>query len=340
MLFILTNSSDETATYLCGHLAGQGRPYVRLDTDRLGRSTQVSFDDEGPRLRIGHVAMRPSDVSDIWYRRPTALRLPRGRGDKDSRVHARAELTEALQGFLAHVPFDRWMNHPSANAAGSHKLEQITRARAAGLRVPLTLVTQAADEARSFWDRCRGDVIAKPLSDGRIGEGPGERHIYTNVVSEAALRDLGDLPACPTFFQERIRKVLDVRITVVDRAWHAIGLRHPDTNDPRAVDIRRSNMEHVEYVQVETPSRIRRSLQDLLVHYRLRFAAIDMAICEEGDWVFFEINTNGQWAWLDMAAGAKIADSFVEAFSHEHEQGADARDAASPAAMQNLPHGR
>ena len=39
-----------------------------------------------------------------------------------------------------------------------------------------------------------------------------------------------------------------------------------------------------------------------------------MAIGTDGNWYFFEINPNGQWAWLDSDGGTNIAGSFIRAF--------------------------
>ena len=71
----------------------------------------------------------------------------------------------------------------------------------------------------------------------------------------------------------------------------------------------------VTYSKIELPSQVREDLLNLLRHYRLRFAAIDMAVSTLGEWFFFEINPNGQWAWLDSCANTRIADSFVRVFS-------------------------
>ena len=40
-----------------------------------------------------------------------------------------------------------------------------------------------------------------------------------------------------------------------------------------------------------------------------------MVVDRAGNSYCLEINPNGQWAWLDMAAGSDIAASFVKAFS-------------------------
>ncbi|MBR9804466.1 hypothetical protein GYB59_23455 [bacterium] len=75
-------------------------------------------------------------------------------------------------------------------------------------------------------------------------------------------------------------------------------------------------MMDVAYSEIELPSKVASSINILMERYGLRFAAIDMAIDLDGNWVFFEINPNGQWAWLDLSAGLNISQSFIEAFGN------------------------
>ena len=48
--------------------------------------------------------------------------------------------------------------------------------------------------------------------------------------------------------------------------------------------------------------------------YNLAFAAIDLAV-EKGTIWFFEINPNGQWAWLEEATGIPIARALARLFA-------------------------
>ena len=74
-------------------------------------------------------------------------------------------------------------------------------------------------------------------------------------------------------------------------------------------------MRDVRHAQVTLPEAVRSCIRDLMDGYKLRFGAIDMAIDTEDNWVFFEINPNGQWAWMDLNGVTDIASSFVRSFS-------------------------
>jgi D-alanine-D-alanine ligase-like ATP-grasp enzyme len=48
---------------------------------------------------------------------------------------------------------------------------------------------------------------------------------------------------------------------------------------------------------------------------RLRYAAADFAVDGEGRWWFPEVNPNGQWLWLEHAAGVPISKAVADALS-------------------------
>lgn len=321
MLFILTNSQDATASFLISILEKSNIPFERLDTDQFLSTIAISYSTGKPSIRINGRWYNAEDVDHIWYRRPEKLKDARFNDSPESQ-YTLAEWTEFIECFFAHVPLAKWINHPSCNTIASRKLEQLTTAVKLGFSVPDTLATQEPDELRNFFKLHHGQVIVKPLSTGYI-ERAGEENdslIYTNRVSEHHLDNLADLANCPTLFQQFIQKQFDVRITVMDSDIHAVALRASDDHGKQRCDIRRNNMLDVAYEVISLPEVIKDKIEGLMAHYSLRFAAIDMAVSKDGEWYFFEVNPNGQWAWLDMSAGTHISASFVKAFSENNLQ--------------------
>lgn len=315
MLLVLTNSGDATADYLLSRLTEASVPFVRLDTDSALDHITVSYKPGKPSLQLEGRWFEPDDFSAVWYRRPERLlseRIP----DTPEGKCVLDEWSESLEGFFAHIPRTRWMNYPADNALASRKLEQLSLAQQLGLTIPDTIVTQDSMVLTNFFSKHRGKVIVKPLGRAYIErpEGDNDSLIYTNTVSECDLHDLADLANCPTLFQQAILKRSDVRITFVDGAIHAVELIARDHGHQRC-DIRRNNMVDVAYHPIHLPDEVSSKLRRLVSHYRLRFAAIDMAVAEDEKWYFFEVNPNGQWAWLDLCGGATIFESFIASFS-------------------------
>ena len=314
MLLILTNSKDATADYLVPILESASIGFVRFNTDRFVDSAKLSYSIATPRIEIAERSFEPGDMRNLWYRRPQRLGSADLTGPEGT--FATNEWSEAFEAFLSHIHFERWMNHPSANAIASPKLHQLTVADSLGFNVPDTLVTQNPESALTFFEKHNKNVVIKPMSTGYVERsGHDDSLIYTNRVTIEEMDDASDLGSCPTLFQQYVDKQADIRITVVDHQVHAVELHAADDSGAQRCDIRRNNMADVRYLPTTLPSDISQLILRMMKHYRLRFAAIDMVVDRSGKWYFLEVNPNGQWAWLDLAGAATIWQSFVEAFS-------------------------
>lgn len=94
----------------------------------------------------------------------------------------------------------------------------------------------------------------------------------------------------------------------------AVALSHSDVAGMQIVDIRRNNMRDVKYHLIEVPVGVAAHVRALIASYGLRFAAIDFGVTAVGEWNFFEINPNGQWAWPDLIGATNLWEGFVHAF--------------------------
>jgi glutathione synthase/RimK-type ligase-like ATP-grasp enzyme len=312
---ILTNAKDVTADYLCDRLNANGVCYCRLDTENLPDKGSLEYSTAKVSLTVENASFSPEDIGAIWLRRPMPIQLSALQSAES--IHGSWEWSEALEGFLAHIPPERWINHPARNILASHKSEQLTRARANGFRTPDTLITQDHDTVLAFWNKYRGRVIAKPLAAGYIERADYHEDtvIYTHSVSETDLANAELLARCPTLFQEQIEKKCDVRVVVLDGQIVATRLSAKESDGHQRLDIRRRNMSDVVYDVAELSDSQKIEICSFVKSYGLRFAALDFAMTETGELIFFEINPNGQWAWLDLAANTNIADLFVKAFT-------------------------
>jgi hypothetical protein len=315
MLLIVSNTQDVTVDYLVNRIGQSGPKFFRLNTDNFLNDARFDYKIGHPKLIVGNRDYCPEEFSNVWYRRPERLRGHQFEDNPEGKV-ALDEWAEALEAFFAHIPQPRWMNHPSANFAASHKLQQLTVATQLGFSVPRTLVTQDQNELLGFYDECDGKMIVKPMGGGYIERPMGnDSLIYTNQVKKDDLSDLSNLGHSPTFFQEFVQKVIDVRITIVDGELHPVELIGFGPDGSQRCDIRRNNMDDVIYRRIAVPRHVNEALHALMKHYGMRFGAIDMAVTKNGQWIFFEVNPNGQWAWLDLVGGQDIAGSFIRSFS-------------------------
>jgi glutathione synthase/RimK-type ligase-like ATP-grasp enzyme len=317
---ILSNSTDATADYLCERLARAEVAYCRFDTDTALATIRLTLTDGSLQLSWNGHTIHPSDIGTVVYRRPKPFMPPVG-GDTAQQNHASDEWAEALEGFLAHVAPEKWINYPPRNFMASHKVQQLTRASECGLMVPKWIVTSDPEDAKRFLNTHGPELIAKPLASGYIEREASvdDTLIYTQSINECHANLFSRLSVCPVLFQARVNKATDVRMIVVDDHITAVSLTASDADGSQRLDIRRYNMRDVRYAPMSVPSHVAHGIRQLMRGYGLRFAAIDFAVDSGGRWTFFEVNPNGQWAWLDLAGASDVGASFVDALRNPME---------------------
>jgi len=50
----------------------------------------------------------------------------------------------------------------------------------------------------------------------------------------------------------------------------------------------------------------------LVARLQLSFAALDLAVTPEGEYIFFESNSNGQWMWVETMTGQPLTEALVD----------------------------
>lgn len=315
MILVLSNGRDATSDFFEDRLKVARERYLRMNTDCL---SEYAVD-----LRVGDDSVcgtfstpdgqqfELSAIKSIYYRRPKPPRV----SDEVTpalREWVQNEHRKLWGGLLNLYPSCKWVNHPLAISGANYKPEQLARAVRVGLNVPPTLITNDPHAARNFCESHNWRVVVKPIGHGQVGNDGTEQEslIYTNLIDQDYFEQLSSVGVCPTLLQAYVEKVLDLRVTVVERECMAVEL-HSQERDVSKVDCRRDNMEGMRYTVTQLPADLRSKLVSLTRSYSLHFAAIDMAIDQAGRYWFFELNPAGQWAWLEQQAGAPISDALI-----------------------------
>ncbi|MBW7934071.1 MAG: hypothetical protein H3C62_10790 [Gemmatimonadaceae bacterium] len=317
MLLIWTNRRDATADFFEARLQEHRVPYARWNTDLpVPCATAIAGRRATSQLR-GLPAHDPLDlqtVHAIWYRRPEVPAAPPDLSPQAAAFVA-AEYTAYFDFLHHHLGDARWVSHPTCLRAARSKPAQLGVASAAGLRTPRTRITNQVDVAAQFLDECEGQVIGKVLSLGAVTYGEDIAQICTTAVTPEHLRDArSTFHLCPTYLQERIAKAYEVRVTVFGTEVFA-AMIDSQADPARRVDWRRPSANAPRWAPHTLPEPIAAACRTFLQHYGLRFGAFDFAVTPSGEYVFFECNPNGQWAWLEEALALPLSESLIRLLS-------------------------
>jgi glutathione synthase/RimK-type ligase-like ATP-grasp enzyme len=247
-----------------------------------------------------------SEFPSVWYRRPVGPRPPAGRPGPSEWVARESE--EALAGlWRSHRAL--WVNHPDDNRRAEFKQEQLLRARGLGLEVPETMVTNSGEDARAFASSLSGGVICKPLRLGRLMHEGEEKLFLTSRVGPDQLERFPE--SGETYLlQGLIDKRDDIRVTVIGQRCFAVAIDSQD--DPDSVVDWRQGGTNLDHAVHRLPEEISQLCLELCRSYDLQFGAIDLALRPDGGYTFFEVNPNGQWAWIEQLTGLPLSDALAD----------------------------
>nr|WP_145486578.1 MULTISPECIES: ATP-grasp ribosomal peptide maturase [Streptomyces] len=248
-----------------------------------------------------------SRVGAVYYRAPGAFRFPEGMSGPEERFAA-AQARAGLGGVLSALDC-RWVNHPTAMARAEYKPGQLAAARACGLRIPATLITNRPAEVQKFAAEVGGPVVCKPVASPVLIEDGRLKSVYTRRLVPDDLLDLRGVSTTAHLFQAWVDKAYEVRLTVVGRQLFAAAI-HADSD--AAHEDWRSDYGSLTYTISAVPKLVTAGMLALMDRLQLRYGAADFVVAPDGQWTFLEVNPCGQWDWIAGETGLPIAEAIAD----------------------------
>jgi glutathione synthase/RimK-type ligase-like ATP-grasp enzyme len=183
-----------------------------------------------------------------------------------------------------------------------------------GITVPRTTVTNSPKRFLEFYEECQSPIISKGCTEPLLLTHKGEKRMtYTYPVQRRNVAAYQSIRYSAVVFQEEIPKKLELRITVVGAkvfpaaimSQESRALRHDWRHYPSFAGARF-------YSEYKLPAKIEDFCVRMVEALGLCFGAIDMILTPEGEYVFLEVNPNGQWGWIEQYTGLPIGDAIVE----------------------------
>ncbi len=225
-----------------------------------------------------------SEFRSIWWRRPLAPRIAEEAGPEYFRDYCRRESGNLLRGVLSASDI-QVINDPVFEQRAERKAYQLACAVSVGMQVPETLITNSADDVRTFFFRLNGKVIFKPFS------APPTTFYGTQRLREDSLAGLSLLERAPLIFQQEIPVGKDIRVVVVGNSIFAAESSSKD------LDWRLDS--EVRWRTHKLPNHLKDKLKKFMTKMRLVMGSFDFRVVDE-EYYFFEINPNGQFLFLEV----------------------------------------
>lgn len=313
-VLIVTEKFDPHADHVIRALRADGIPFHRLNTNDLHEEIKVEACSAAASITFADLQGRahrfPDDTRCVWYRKPIDPNPPKTVADPPTQALILAETLELLT-YLSVERRVPWYNNPHDNRFSQRKFPQILLAQELGLRVPRTLITNDPARARAFSREVEGRLLCKSMKEQGFRDEKDGYFIFSRKVSPDEFERHADQVAyCPTLFQEYVEKAFELRITIIADELFCCRINSQAAKGAET-DWRRIDPSQLEHQIVPLPDEIEAKLRRMLRHYGLSYGAFDMIVTPAGEYVFLELNPNGQWLWIELITGAEMTRAVV-----------------------------
>ena len=135
--------------------------------------------------------------------------------------------------------------------------------------------------------------------------------IPTTIIEKHHLERIDLVRPTGGIFQEYIEKAYEVRVTIIGNALFASKI--DSQADPRGRTDWRDAVAN-QLVSVSTyslPSVVANQCLSIVENFDLAFGAIDLICSPAGEYIFLELNCNGQWLWVEDETGQPLSEAMV-----------------------------
>ena len=316
-VLIITNDHDEHADAVIRELTTRNVPVFRFHPEDFPHACSVSVEIQDGRiqgeLRNADHRVAFDDVCAAWFRRSRNLFEGHiSRTSEKLENYVKAQSTATVIAVCASLQ-TLWVSHPFTLRRGEVKALQLAEASKAGLKIPHTLISNDVAQATTFVDALGDTECAiKPLMAVGVTDEQGFRLPLTTTLPRG--HSLESVALAPTMLQPYVDKAFELRCVVIGEKIFCAKMDSQANEDSR-IDWRGGDPEHEIFA---LPEQVEASLRRLMDSFGLNFASLDMIVTPEGEFVFLELNPNGQWLWLELELGLPLVASMADLLTTDH----------------------
>ncbi len=298
MILIITHKEDYTSDFIINKLNQRKIKYKRLNCEDLIDSNFIV--DKDLSFSIDGI----NSFKSVWFRR---TKLPDiNASNPHEKIYLLNEYETLLKNLFCTIDA-KWFSNPFKIYKAENKLYQLKIAKDIGFIIPNTLITNNKETLKEFYYLNSKKIIIKPLSQSKLNYNGETEFIFTNDLRNEHIETLDEYELTPCIYQEKIPKSIELRVTVVGEKVFSSGINSQLFENTKT-DWRKGKQE---FFKEAIPLDIEENCKLIVKKLGLRFGAIDLIKDTNGNYIFLEINPNGQWAWIENETGLKISDAII-----------------------------
>jgi glutathione synthase/RimK-type ligase-like ATP-grasp enzyme len=310
-VLIITNEYDLHVQTVMLELNKRHVPVFRFHPQNFPHACSISIEIQDGEI-AGEIAT-PSrtvalrDISAVWYRRPRRRSPETGSVPSTKLDDYIQQQSVATIKTLCRSLQTLWVGDPYKLQRAEIKALQLAEASRAGLKTPHTLISNQPTTAATFIDRLGETACAiKPLNPSRVKHEEEYRVPFTTILPKG--HPLDTVALAPNIFQPYVPKAAELRCVVIGKKIFSVKI-NSQANTSTGLDWRAGECRLEPFC---LPEQVEGSLLRLMDSFGINFASLDMILTPEGEFVFLDLNPDGQWLWLELELGLPLAASMAD----------------------------
>lgn len=249
----------------------------------------------------------------VWWRRARKPHLPKDvihPSDYQFVARENALFYESLTYNMA--PNACWINPKDAANRANSKLLQLKTATECGMNIPTTLCSNDPQDIRYFLLKHEAEgVVYKPLCSNFWFEDQRMKISYTSRISFLELPNNQMLQNTPGIFQKEIKKKYELRVTYFGD-YIVTAKLNSQSHAEGKIDWRAIPNGELSIEPYVLPASLEHNIRQFMRKMGLVFGSLDFIVSEDHEYVFLEVNEQGQFLWIEeYNTDFKMLDIFV-----------------------------
>jgi glutathione synthase/RimK-type ligase-like ATP-grasp enzyme len=318
MILVITDANDAHANHVIDKIEQEGLEYFRLNIDVHSLlNTSYTFANGMFKIQQFGKNLDVKGISCVWNRRTFVELLLDESYDQDADFKLwKNEWNKTLIGIYNSLKDIPWLNPWRLAFMAENKYLQMEVAHNLNFKLPNTIISNSISDLKSFVSS-NDQVVLKLMNQDFYKTGENEfKGIYVNKISLEDLDKFGDSKENPIVLQKYIEKLFEVRYTVVADE-HFVCKIDSQASKIANVDWRRYDIPHTPHSAIEPPDYIKDKVILFMKELNIEYGALDFIVDRNGEWYFLEINSMGQFLWIEDLTNLKISEAIIKWFKNK-----------------------
>jgi glutathione synthase/RimK-type ligase-like ATP-grasp enzyme len=318
MIIILSATPDTHADQAETLLKKRGVSYLRIDADRFSESNSIRLSNGEFSIQWDGKQIPCDQISAVWLRKPFLwYQTYHDKTELETiqSVLRQRESSDLIKEFLLYLQRKNiyCINNFDTLESASYKLDQLSLAREVGLQTPDTLVTTNPDEIETFIKSHNDVSISKCIRTSAIKFGQINKVLNTTEFTLSKFQHMRPRMSfdMPYLFQEKIEKQSEIRAIVVGERVFSGEILSQEHDEAR-IDMKKKSFYKMEHRVHQLPEEVEQKCIQLMKKYGIVYGAIDLIRTPDDQYVFLEVNSNGQYLWIEELTGMPITEAIID----------------------------